>query len=467
MLLKYNPVLDTDSYKYSHWLQYPPGSDGYFGYAESRVGSEYKNTMFFGMQYLLKSFLSIPVTKDMVDEAESLVTLHGEPFNRSGWDRLINVHGGHWPVLIKAAPEGLLIPESNVLFTVESTDPELFWIPSFLETQLIRLWYPMTVATASCHLKKDIGWFHGMTAGNFDAVSFSLHDFGARGVSSFESSALGGMAHLVNFAGSDTIAAIRLAQECYGVEEGLPGYSIPAAEHSTITSWGRDGEEDAYRNMIKRYGKDGAIFAVVSDSYDIYHAIEHLWGDKLKSEVLDSKATLVIRPDSGDPVEVVTKCLNLMRGKFGYTRNRRGYTVLNNVKLIQGDGCSPDSIHDILENITSEGFCATNVAFGMGGGLLQKWDRDTQRFAFKCSAISVDGEWRDVFKSPITDPGKNSKAGRLKLIRDLAFQGFHSVPLNAKLKEGEYEDILLPVFKNGEILKEYSFDEVRSNSRID
>jgi nicotinamide phosphoribosyltransferase len=248
-------------------------------------------------------------------------------------------------------------------------------------------------------------------------LPFKLHDFGARGTSSGESAEMGGMAHLVNFLGSDTIEAIVAARQYYG--EFMAGFSIPAAEHSTITAWGREGEVAAYRNMLKQFAKPGKVLAVVSDSYDIDHACDALWGQELRQEVIDSGATVVIRPDSGDPLEVLPRIATLLADRFGCTLNSKGFKVLNHVRLIQGDGIDgPDSIHDILQKLKEHGFSADNIAFGMGGGLLQQVNRDNYGFAMKCCAAKVNGEWRDVFKDPITDPGKASLKGRLITVRD-------------------------------------------------
>lgn len=247
----------------------------------------------------------------------------------------------------------------------------------------------------------------------------------------------------------------------------MAGYSIPAAEHSTITSWGREREVDAYRNMLRRFGKPGAIMAVVSDSYDIYHAISEHWGTTLRDEVIASGATLVIRPDSGDPVEVVAESLRRLDEAFGHTFNGKGYRVLNHVRVIQGDGINPDTIRAILQRITDDGYAADNVAFGMGGALLQRLDRDTQKFALKCSAARVDGEWIDVYKDPITDAGKTSKRGRMRLLRRLDDGSLHTVPLPANgddtLPDG-FEDAMVTVWENGRLLHDQRLDDIRTRA---
>ena len=455
-----NLILNTDSYKASHWLQYPPGMDGMFSYVESR-GGLYDRTVFFGLQSILKEYLTHRITEAEIDEASVLFGSHGEPFNQSGWRHIARELGGRLPVSIRAVPEGSVVPTHNVLATVESTDPQSFWIASYIETLLLRLWYPTTVASISWHIKQLIRSYLEKTSDDpAGQLPFKLHDFGARGVSSLESAALGGMAHLVNFKGTDTVSALLAARRYYG--EPMAGFSIPAAEHSTITAWGRTGEEAAYRNMIAQYGKPGAIFACVSDSYDVYAAIEKLWNGSLRRAVIESGATLVVRPDSGDPPDVVERCARLLDQGFGSTLNRKGHKVLNHVRLIQGDGINEKSIAAILARLTSAGFATDNIAFGMGGGLLQHVNRDTQRFAMKCSAARIEGEWMEVYKDPATDPGKVSKKGRLDLYRLNSDGGYVTCRLGER--PGDRPSELVEVFKDGEITREWTFAEVRARS---
>jgi nicotinamide phosphoribosyltransferase len=455
-----NIILNTDSYKASHWLQYPPQMDGMFSYVESR-GGLHPRTVFFGLQTILKGYLSKGVTAADIAEAKEVFAAHGEPFNEAGWRYIVREYGGQLPVTIRAVPEGSVIPVQNVLATVEAVDPKCFWIASYLETLLLRVWYPTTVATISWYLKRLIGRYLRQTSDDPQGqLPFKLHDFGARGVSSLESAALGGLAHLVSFKGTDTVAALMAARKYYG--ESMAGFSIPAAEHSTITSWGREGEEAAYRNMVAQYGKPGAIFACVSDSYDVYAAIEHLWGSRIKQQVIDSGATLVVRPDSGHPPDVVERCAVLLDRAYGSTVNRKGFKVLNHVRLIQGDGVNAGSIEDILERLQRCGFAADNIAFGMGGALLQHMNRDTQKFAMKCSAARIDGKWVPVYKEPITDPDKVSKRGRLDLVRDGVTREYSTYSMDEATSSQPSE--LIEVFRNGVITQEWTLEEVRTRS---
>lgn len=449
-------ITNTDSYKFSQYNQYPEGTTNVYSYVESRGGT-WKQTVFFGLQIFLKEYLSNWITQDDIDIAEQIVTAHGEPFNREGWEYILRQHGGKLPLRIKAVPEGTVIPVKNVLATVENTDPNCAWLTSYVETALLRaIWYPTTVSTNSYESKRIILEYLKKT-GDESLIDFKLHDFGFRGVSSFESAGIGGLAHLVNFQGTDTVAALLYGKEYYGID--MAGYSIPAMEHSTVTSWSREGEVDAYRNMVKIYGKPGSVFACVSDSYNIYDAC-HMWGTDLKDDVINSGATLVVRPDSGFPPDVVAKCLEILDSYYGHTVNDKGFKVLNHVRVIQGDGICQDMIDRILYRAMVAGYSADNIAFGQGGKLLQSVDRDTQKFAMKCSSIVVNGVQRDVYKSPITDMGKESKKGRVTLYKN---EDGYFTDIEGRTDAIE---VLETVFENGEIVKEYTFDEVRKNASV-
>lgn len=466
---RYSYIFDTDSYKVSHYLQYPPGTTSMFSYIESR-GGDYDKTVFFGLQYYLKEYLSHRVTADEVNKANALYALHGEPFNYDGWMYIVNELGGKLPVRIRAVPEGTVVPGHNVLVSIESTDPKVFWVVSWLETMLLRIWYPITVATRSYTIKQII--LEALNKSSDDPaneISFKLHDFGARGVSSQESAMIGGASHLINFMGSDTVVGVLCANDYYNIP--IAGFSIPASEHSSITSWGKDNEVKAYRNMLKQFAKPGALVACVSDSYDLWNACEHLWGEELRQEIIDSGAVIIIRPDSGDPSSVVLKTAEILGEKFGTTINSKGYKVLNNVRIIQGDGINEHSIKEILDNLLNAGFSATNIAFGMGGQLLQGLNRDTLKFAMKCSHIFVGDVSVDVFKDPITDHGKRSMPGRLDLLRiETKLEGdldgnvghYEYKTVNIKNEPSHELTCMQLVYENGELLVDDKFESIRN-----
>lgn len=454
-----NMILNTDSYKTSHYLQYPTGTEVVSSYIEPR-GGQLEEALFFGLQAFLKETLTTPISMSDIDEAEALLPEHGLPFNRAGWEIIVNEYDGLLPVEISALPEGMVVPTGTALVQIHNTDPRLFWLTSYLETALLRaVWYPTTVATVSWQVKQIIRDYLETTCDKPEAeLPFKLHDFGARGASSQESAGLGGMAHLVNFMGTDTIATLLAARRYYHAE--MAGFSIPAAEHSTMTSWGRDNEAAAYANMVSQFAKPGAMVAVVSDSYDLFNAVSNIWGKQLRQQVEDSGATIVVRPDSGKPELIVPETLERLYAEFGGRINDKGYRVLNDcIRVIQGDGVDINSIRVILESIKQAGFSAENVAFGMGGGLLQKVDRDTLSFAMKASAVRVNGEWRDVYKQPVTDMGKASKRGRLAVVR--TDTGIETVRADALAGR---ENLLRPVFRNGEILVDDNFELIRQRS---
>lgn len=463
MLGLMSTIIRTDSYKFSQWRQYPKNTTFVSSYIESRGGED--ESVFFGLQVFMKEYLTTAITMQDIDRAEKIVTAHGLPFNREGWEIIVKEYGGLLPIEIQAIPEGTVMPTHNVQVQITNTDPRLFWLTSYVETALLRaIWYPSTVATKSRKMKKIITKYLEETSDVpvADQINFKLHDFGARGASSSETAMLGGMAHLVNFMGTDTAEALVGVMEYYNTDQ-VVGFSIPASEHSTITSWGRENEVDAYDNMINQFAGPGKLYACVSDSYDIYKATEELWGGALKDKVIASGGTLVIRPDSGDPVTTPVEVIELLAKTFGFTVNSKGYKVLHpSVRVIQGDGINEHSLPEILELMKQKGFSADNIAFGMGGGLLQAWNRDTLKYAMKASAVRIgNGDWRDVYKDPVGDKGKLSKRGRLGLIKTEDY-GFETV----SEEWAGVNNLLETVFRNGYILKETTFEEIRSRAVI-
>ncbi len=457
----------TDSYKFSQFAQYPKDTTYISSYVESRGGED--ESVFFGLQAFIKEYLLTPVTMNDIKRAEHLVQAHGLPFNRAGWEIIVNEYSGLLPIEIQAVPEGTVMGTRNVQVQVVNTDPRLFWLTSYIETILLRaIWYPSTVATKSRKLKKVIARYLNKTSDIpvMDQLPFKLHDFGARGAYSAEAAILGGMGHLVNFMGTDTFEAVEGVMQYYNTNE-VVGFSVPASEHSTITSWGRENEVDAFENMIDTFGGEGKIFACVSDSFDIYAATRDLWGDKLRDKVIANGGTLVVRPDSGDPETVPIEVIELLAERFGTTTNSKGYKVLPSyVRVIQGDGINENSLPIILENLIAKGFSADNIAFGMGGGLLSAWNRDTLKYAMKASAIKIgEGDWVGFSKDPITDAGKQSKQGRLGLVYECGIGscGYRTLPEDLANVKG---NLLRTVFRNGELLVEDTFAEIRERAAL-
>lgn len=459
-----NFILRTDSYKLTHWDMYPLGTTNVYSYLEARKGGAYEATKWFGLQYYLKEYLEGQVfdSKD-IDEAEEFCDLHfarkGQ-FNREMWEHILRTYGGRLPIRIMSAPEGLTIPVGNVLMTVENTDPKCAPLTNAIESLLLKVWYPTTVATLSYHVQLMFKEFLEKHGDANDISAFMLHDFGYRGVSSEESAQIGGMAHLLNFSGTDTVPAIMAAQKYYGM--ALPGaFSVAASEHSIMTSEGVEGEVDRARRIIANHPNQ--IVSLVADSYDYYNFVKAMC--KEQELVNRCKVKLVIRPDSvtakhSTPEALVSWTLNYLANNLtGVGYNSKGRTVIP-YGVLWGDGIDPKGIRLILQRAVEENFSPINLVYGMGAGLLQKVNRDTCRFAFKCSAQKRDGAWFDIQKRPL-DGSKASKKGRLKLVSPgWAGNDWETVP---EFHAENSPNILQPTFENGVILKQYHWNEVKVN----
>ncbi len=479
-----NLILCSDAYKYSHHKFYPEGTEMVHSYLESR-GGKFETTVFYGLQIYLKEFLEgIAITAEDVDEAydylgdEKGVFGRNDVFDRTKFDYIVEKHGGKLPIRICAVPEGTVVNTKNVLFTIENTDPNCAWLTNFLETILLQVWYPITVATLSREVKKIVIKYFQKTT-DYDAatidflVQFVLNDFGFRGVSSVQSARNGGSAHLVNFTGSDTTIANVVINDIYNSK--FRGAGVPATEHSIMTIKGEEGEIDMMRRTLLQFPT--GIVACVSDSFDIFRACSQYWGGELRDLILSRPAEpgnqLVVRPDSGDPAMTLKEVFKILFDKFGYTTNSKGYKVLPpQIRVIQGDGVNINSIAKIYAMLDVLKISAENLVFGMGGKLLQAdINRDTQNFATKASSVVINGVEHDVVKSPteIDEHGnfiksfKKSKSGRLKLVKTK--DGYTTITS----KDAGFDlakDELIPVFENGVILKEHTFEEVRERAIV-
>jgi nicotinamide phosphoribosyltransferase len=479
-----NVTIKCDSYKTTHHEFLEKLDVKYVhSYLEARSGkneiNEINKIIFFGLKPILKWFEEHPVTKEMIDSGEKFIDEHiGKGiYNRKGWEHILYKHDGKLPIVIKAILEGTEVPVSNVLLTVENTDPECAWVVGHIETFIMQVWYTCTVATISKQVKElclkylietddDYTKDTQITFDKFMHLNVMLNDFGERGVSSMESAGLGGMAHLTCFSGTDNIQGICYAKEIYGAK--MPGVSVRATEHSIMTAKGESGEKDVIDTVI---GKDEFV-SVVLDSYNIIKAVEYL----VTKYDENRKTKIVIRPDSGNPITVIGKILEVLvecakKKHLNIQTNKKGYRKLpNNIGIIWGDGLDLVVIKEILDFLKSNNWSASNIVFGMGGGLLQKINRDTFSFAFKTSSniIGNNGQWTDVYKNP-TDingkpTGKTSKKGR-QMLNYCDNNEFKTVKyLN---DESEKNNLLTTVFENGHYIPQVSdniceFDSIRN-----
>lgn len=458
-----NLLTDTDSYKYSHWGAYPRELTYMQAYGEPRRKDEL--IRFSGIQNVTMDWANNPITYDDIEEARELANLHfgrGDIFNYDGFRDLVKRYGGHLPLEVKAVPEGTILTGSNILYKVENTDPAFAWLVTFVESQLMRIWSPTTVCSNTYKTKQILLSFLDKTTTNpKDFIDFMLHDFGVRGVGAMEVAAINGLAHMVNFMGTDNIPALKLAKEKYATN--IAGFSIPALEHSTLLAWGKDREADCIRNFIDKFGQPGKPIAIVMDTYDVDNAISNILGVQLKEFIINSRVALKPRLDSGDPVESVTRGTKDLAAVFGTHTNEKGYEVFNyGIGIVQGNKVTNQSITDILTAVNKLDFCTSNYVFGQGGALLQDVARDDQGHAYKPCLIGYNnGQKIAVRKTPKDDPFKASKAGDLDLVEQF---GNGLITIDRLTNNVPYPSQLRTVYKNGELFNVDNLATIRARA---
>lgn len=473
----------TDFYKYSHNPMYFPGTKRISSYFESR-GSNLPyadSTIFAGLHYYLH-FLNGPViTAESIDMAEDMCNdvFNQKVFEREFWEHILHKYGGKLPLEIKAVPEGTKVKTGNLLFDVTCFDEKLLSLTNYVESLLQETWYPTTVCTVSYYIKQRVKRAFKETVDEeyHGAIPYVLNDFGVRGCGEPHEAGIGGVAHLFNFLGSDNSVAYMFAKHYYNGQRGKIISTIPASEHSVMTLCGKDGETKVFSHCMDVYPKGG--ISLVCDGFDVLNASSNIFGKNLKSKVENRDGFTCLRLDSGDPKATILAVLNILFEKFGYTVNKKGYKQLPDyIRIMQADGVEYDSIDEIYNMLKAEGISAVNIVFGMGGALLRKVNRDTFKFALKCSAgwrvngVTGQLEEFDVQKSPMEldwkgvqrQSFKKSKAGELKLI---SYEGELITVKMDDPKYAAYENILKIVFKDGEIIEHEYNDMENIKARIE
>ncbi len=470
-----NALLGLDVYKMGHMEQYVPGCNKVYAYLTARSNRKFAKMLFFGLQYYLKQYLSRKLTPAMGEEflrhrERILGTKNSVEVERK--IRALCVLG-YFPLEIRAVPEGTVIGVRNVVMTITNTHPDFYWCVGFIESLILKIWYSITVATCSYTYRElvDVMYERTVDPEAYVAKQFTVHDFGYRGDSSEEGAALSGVAHLLSFTGSDTVPALSFADKFYNTTENdLVMASVPASEHSVMCSFGREDELAAFRNMLDLY--PSGIVSIVSDTFNIYRVLTEFaraLGPQILARPAGSK--VVFRPDSGNPEHVI--CGNpeaepgslewkggirLLDEAFGHTVNAKGFKVLNEkVGMIYGDGMYLERYERTLRRLEEMGYAASNLVIGVGG-ILRNHSRDTLGFAIKATYVEVDGVPRDIEKDPITDPGKKSHKGLLRLERD---EDGNYVTRDGCTKEEEATSLLRHVFRDGKILIDESLAEIR------
>lgn len=483
-------LTSIDSYKLGHADQYPEGTTKVYSNFTPRSNSHFKahnkhnKIVWFGIQAFIHELKELwdktffqqdkeTICREFEELAASFCGPKG--FNTA---RLKALHDlGYLPLEIKALPEGSKVNIGVPVLTITNTRAEEFWLPNFLETWMsAELWQSATSATISWHYRQLIDKYADITGGSKEFVMWQGHDFSVRGMGGIHSAAKSGAGHLLSFAGSDNIPALKLVNDVYNGKDTFVAGSVPATEHSVMCAGGKNSEVETFRRLIETY--PSGVLSIVSDTWDFWNVITNTAAE-LKDEILartpDSLglAKVVFRPDSGDPVKIIcgdseavidspeykgaVECLAEI---FGTTVNDKGYKTLNpRVGLIYGDSITMERAEQILQRLQEKGFASDNIVFGIGSFTFQYNTRDTFGFAMKATYVEVDGVGQAIFKDPKTDNGtKKSAKGLLKVSK----QGEDFILENNVTIEQETQGELRTVFLNGEIIVNEYFADIRS-----
>lgn len=480
-----NPILLTDTYKIHHHNMYPAGTTmiySNFTPRKSRIKG-IESVVFFGLQHFMKEYLVKQYNENFFHcDIDDIIKQYNEELPVDT-DHIRKLHElGYLPIEIKSLEEGELCPIGVPCFTIKNTHPDFGWLTNYLETLIsAMLWQPITSATIAREYKKLISINAIQTTGTSEGSEWLAHDFSVRGMSSIESAITSGMAHLaVGLTGSDNIPAIYQAKKSYNAT-GLIGASVPATEHSVMCMGTKDDEIGTFRELLNKYPT--GLLSVVSDTWDLWKVLTEFL-PQLKEEIMSRDGKLVIRPDSGDPVDIICGAnisqlqqtrklsrreaeilpeskgvIELLWDLFGGNITDQGFKVLDShIGAIYGDSITLERAEQIYTRLRAKGFATTNIVFGVGSFTYQYNTRDTFGFAMKATYGEINGVGQEIFKDPITDDGtKRSKKGLLRIEKT---EGKY-ICLDQQTWEQEQSGFLKTVFLNGKITKEVTLDEVR------
>lgn len=493
----HNPLLAIDFYKVDHRRQYPAGTTEIYSNFTPRYVKESQSLLedfdgqvvVFGIQafihdYLMdmwqSMFFELP-KKIVVDFYKDLVqtALGIEEFDCSHIEALHDL--GYLPIKIKAINEGFRVPIGVPVLTIVNTHPDFYWLTNYLETVMsASLWKPMTSATIAFEYKRLLTKYAKITGSDESMVTFQAHDFSFRGMSGWHDAALSGAAHLTSFQGTDCVSAIDLLNRIYHGNSScsLVGSSVPATEHSVMCCAGSEGEFDTIKRLITEVYPEG-IVSIVADSYNFWQTMT-VYLPSLYKEINDRQGKVVIRPDSGNPVDIICGdilavsdtpafkgALQLLWETFGGRINEAGYKELNpKVGLIYGDAITVERAALILQIMEEKGFASSNVVFGVGSFTYQYVTRDTFGFAMKATSAVIKGERHAIYKDPITaDGSKKSARGLLRVDNDNETTRFY-LEENVTC-EDEQTGYLETVFEDGTMVNPTDLSTIRHNLMLE
>jgi len=473
--MKNNPLLLIDGYKSSHHMMYPDKTtlvySNFTPRSINRMPNEAKEIVVFGMQYAIKYIHNIfndnffNISKDVViNEAKTVLSKYLScDYDVSHFEKLHDL--GYLPIKIKCLEEGLIINEKIPILTIQNTLPDFFWLTNFLETLFSSLiWKPLHSASIAFAFKKILYKYAKLTdKNNIDFIDFQGHDFSFRGMQHCEAAISSGLGWLTSFKGSDTVPAVSAAEYYYGGDN--IGFSVPATEHSVMTAYGKENEIAAFEHLLNKFPT--GILSIVSDSFDLWSVIDNIL-PLIKEKILLRDGKLVIRPDSGDPVNIICGT-NENKGVveklwdiFGGSINDQGYKMLDkHIGCIYGDSITLERAEAICEKLQKNGFASTNCVFGVGSYSLGYATRDSQGCAIKATYCVIDGKCVDIFKEPITDDGEKKSAKGLLMVY---FDDKGNVNLKDKCSiEEEQSGLLRTVYIDGLLSNNNDYNSIRSN----
>mgnify|MGYP007100040828 CR=1 FL=1 len=482
-----NPATLIDAYKADHRRQYPDGTENVYSNFTPRTSRipEIDKVVFLGLQFFLQKFLMEEYGNFFAGDIDAECARYERRMNTFlgpndiGSEHIRALHKlGYLPLTFSAVPEGTQVPLRVPMVVVEATDERFGWLVNYMETLMSSvIWMPCTSATTAMRLRELLVDYAVGTGSPVEFVDWQGHDFSFRGMAGPEAASLSAIGHLVAFTGTDTIPAIDLIEDYYGdnAEQYLIGGSVAATEHSVMCAGGADDERETFRRLIDLY--PSGILSVVSDTWNLWNVIENIL-PSLYDEIMARDGKLVIRPDSGDPVAIISGDPNAEPGTpeykgviellwdiFGGTTTDEGYRILDShIGAIYGDSITYDRAERILANLQAKGFASANIVFGVGSYTYQFTTRDTFGFAMKATWVQINGEGMPIYKDPVTDNGtKKSAKGRLAV---LEVDG-NLVLVDGATPEQENESALVEVWRDGDFVEggRTTFADIRARAR--
>jgi nicotinamide phosphoribosyltransferase len=475
------PLFETDAYKLGHILQYPEGTEfiySNFTNRSTRIPGIDK-VVAFGLQAFIQNYIMDAFEPFFAADEDEVARRYEERVtsilgpNQIGSDHIRALHRkGYLPLEFRTVKEGTLVPLQVPTLTVENTDPEFFWLTNYIETVLsASIWHPSTSATKSLYARRLIEAWAEKTGGNTDFIDWQWHDFSFRGQTSAESAAASGAGHLLSFLGSDNLNAIEWVDYLYPGDNGMILGSVAATEHSVMVADGQENELGTYRRLITKFPE--GILSIVSDTWNLWNTVTNILAE-LKDEIVTRDGKVVIRPDSGDPADIVCGTnrelgkgetpeekgvVELLWDLFGGTVNEKGFKTLDpHIGVIYGDSITPERANDMFSRLAAKGFASDNIIYGAGSYFFTE-TRDTFGSAMKATWSQVNGEGRNMMKDPITGKSKKSATGRLAVLKNEADELYL---VQKATPEQEAASELKTVWKDGEWVRKQSFADIRA-----